>query len=60
MFQQIANQLPQVPEMPSAMADCFHGAALLDDNGREIPITEEMIRLACEQLEKQWHFPTRN
>lgn len=29
----------------------FHGAAVIDENGREIPITEEMIQKACEELD---------
>jgi hypothetical protein len=28
------------------------GGALIDSQGREIPITEGMIRLACQSLEK--------
>ncbi len=32
-------------------------AALVDENGREIPITEEMILTACDELMKLWHFP---
>ena len=35
----------------------FHAAALLDDQGREIPITEEMIMHACDELMKLWQFP---
>ncbi len=35
----------------------FHGAALLDENGRETPITEEMIVQACDELLKHWQFP---
>ncbi len=37
----------------------FHGAALLDEQGREIPITEEMISNACDELMKLWHFPMK-
>ncbi len=37
----------------------FQGAALLDENGREIPITEEMIVQACDELLKQWQFPNK-
>ena len=29
----------------------FHGAAIIDEKGREIPITEEMIQQACEDLD---------
>ncbi|MDX1802722.1 MAG: hypothetical protein R3292_01490 [Alcanivorax sp.] len=36
----------------------FHGAAVIDEQGREIPITEAMIQHACERLEQAWHYPT--
>jgi hypothetical protein len=29
----------------------FNGAAIIDGNGVEIPITEEMIKNACDQLD---------
>jgi len=29
----------------------FHGAAIIDKDGHEIPITEEMVKDACEDLE---------
>ena len=35
----------------------FCGAVLVDEQGREIPITEEMIVDACDELMKLWHFP---
>ncbi|HET8729823.1 MAG TPA: hypothetical protein VFM34_01775 [Moraxellaceae bacterium] len=38
-------------------SDPFQACALLDENGREIPITEEMIVQACDELMKQWHYP---
>lgn len=28
----------------------FHGAALVDKNGQEVAITEEMIEQACDEL----------
>ena len=31
--------------------DEFHGAAVIDENGTEVPITEEMILTAFERLE---------
>lgn len=31
----------------------FHGAAILDSNGRELPITEEMVQTACSSLDEQ-------
>jgi hypothetical protein len=33
------------------------GAAVIDAQGREIPITEAMIRRACDQLSASWVFP---
>lgn len=36
--------------LPEASPDVFHGAALLDASGNEIPITENMISEACEDL----------
>ena len=35
----------------------FHGAAIIDEQGREIPITENMIRSAIEQLDRNWQAP---
>lgn len=35
----------------------LHTAALVDENGREIPITEEMILSACDALMQLWQFP---
>ena len=32
-------------------ADDFHGAAVIDEHGKEVPITEEMILTAFERLE---------
>ena len=29
----------------------FNGAAVIDEHGNEIPITEEMIKSACDELE---------
>lgn len=30
----------------------FHGAAIIDEDGHEIPITEEMIQQACAELDE--------
>lgn len=30
----------------------FHGAAFIDTKGKEIPITEEMIQQACQQVQQ--------
>jgi hypothetical protein len=29
----------------------FHGAAIIDKDGKEVPITEEMVQRACSELE---------
>ena len=38
------NNDTQVPEVD------FHGAAVISKNGKEVPITEEMVRQACEEM----------
>lgn len=35
------------------------GAAIVDENGNEIPITESMIERACAELAGSWLFPRR-
>lgn len=35
----------------------FNGAAVIDEQGREVPITEAMIQQACEKLAKSWRYP---
>jgi len=42
-----------------ANSNPFQGAALLDEQGRETPITEEMIVHACDELLKLWQFPSQ-
>ncbi|GAA5128128.1 hypothetical protein GCM10023339_55540 [Alloalcanivorax gelatiniphagus] len=42
---------------PSSSRREFNGAALVDEQGREIPITEAMILRACRELEQAWHYP---
>ncbi len=37
----------------------FHGAAIIDEHGREIPITEAMIQQAFQRLENSWYYPAR-
>lgn len=43
------NDKKKKPEIPPAD---FHGAAFIDDEGHEIPITEEMVQEACHKLDK--------
>lgn len=33
------------------------GAAIVDENGNETPITESMIERACDELARSWMFP---
>lgn len=46
-----AQKPEQQTEEQSQEVD-FHGAAIIDAKGREIPITEEMIQKACEELDE--------
>jgi len=43
----------------SVQQHTFNGAALIDAQGREIPITEQMIQKACESLENAWSYPSQ-
>lgn len=43
----------------SAQQHTFNGAALIDAQGREIPITEQMIQQACKHLESAWNYPNQ-
>lgn len=45
------NDKVQPNHEPEESAD-FHGAAIIDSEGQEVPITEEMVKKACEELEK--------
>ncbi|WP_366144924.1 PA1571 family protein [Alcanivorax sp.] len=38
----------------------FHGGAIIDEQGREIPITEAMIQQAFQRLEKSWQPPAQS
>lgn len=33
------------------------GAAIIDERGNEIPITEAMVQRACDELSRSWLFP---
>lgn len=33
------------------------GAAIIDEHGNEVPITESMITRACDELASCWAFP---
>jgi hypothetical protein len=36
------------------------GAAIIDEKGNEVPITESMVSRACEELAGCWVFPVRD
>lgn len=42
---------------PQKPAQHIEYAAIVRADGLEIPITEEMIRRACETLEHHWRYP---
>lgn len=46
----------QAMETTEALKDCRHlnGAAIIDAQGHETPITEEMIRKALESIDERW------
>lgn len=35
----------------------FYGAAIINSEGQEVPITEEMVKQACEKLEESRKKP---
>lgn len=35
------------------------GAAVIDEQGNEVPITESMVARACDELARSWTFPRR-
>lgn len=47
------------PQNATSNEQADHGA-LIDSDGREIPITENMIQQACSELDKQVVTPQRD
>lgn len=45
-----AREVVVVWERPEATEVDFHGAAIIDERGQEIPITEDMIQRAFQEL----------
>lgn len=37
---------------PLIAKDLLHSASLVDEKGREVPITRDMINQACEKIER--------
>ncbi len=52
-----ATEVHNVQYLRAADAPVGWGAALIDEQGNEVPITESMIRRACEELSRTWTFP---
>ena len=48
------KDVPYNIEQPVSNSTDFHGATIIDDCGRETPITEAMVRNACNQLIQDW------
>ncbi len=46
-----ANEKKEQMTQDDSTAD-FHGAAIINSDGQEVPITEEMVKQACEELEE--------
>ncbi len=55
----INTNLEQSMNETRALGNPFHFAILLDDQGTELVITEEMIQQACADLAKRCQFPER-
>ncbi len=53
--QESSNQVQVVRVTPSLSV----GGAVLDKDGREIVITEEMVQAACQECEKSWVTPEK-
>ncbi len=54
-----ATQKRIVPKNAASTKDYFQGA-VLDENGREIPITRDMKQDACQQLEESREYQDLN
>ncbi|MDP1519846.1 hypothetical protein Q8A57_02590 [Porticoccus litoralis] len=47
------SQQPKDNTSDTTQPPDFHGAAVIDENGNEIPITEDMVQEAFEELEEE-------
>ena len=54
-LQDNSNQVPVVRANPQLPV----GGAILDKDGREILITEEMVQAACQECDKNWVVPEK-
>ncbi|GFM83730.1 hypothetical protein PSCICO_43580 [Pseudomonas cichorii] len=53
--QESSNQVQVVRSTP----DLSVGGAVLDKDGHEVLITEEMVQAACQECEKFWVTPAK-
>jgi hypothetical protein len=54
-LQDSTNEVPVVRANPKLPV----GGALLDEHGREVVITEEMVQAACQECDKNWVTPEK-
>jgi len=54
-LQDNSNHVPVVRATPTLPV----GGAVLDENGQEILITEEMVQAACQECDKNWVTPDK-
>lgn len=54
-LQENSNEVPVVRATPQLPV----GGAVLDKDGREILITEEMVQAACQECDKNWVSPDK-
>ncbi|MEB0042269.1 MULTISPECIES: PA1571 family protein [unclassified Pseudomonas] len=54
-LQNSTNHVPVVRTTPTLAV----GGAILDHDGREILITEEMVQTACQECDKHWVTPEK-
>ena len=52
------NKSTQDPP-PTETNHDFHGAAIINEQGKEVPITEDMVKRACEKLDKSSVYPEK-
>lgn len=56
----INGKVESVHARPQADVPVGWGAAVIDEQGNEVPITESMIERACEELARSWSFPRQH
>jgi len=54
-LQESSNEVTVVRATPNLPV----GGAILDQKGREVVITEEMVQAACQECEKLWVTPDK-